>query len=128
MPSNERNENSKERFSEKEVQLNRSTICNNRYEGNFVSANVINLSSSHLFKDEVPLLLEGLKSVTTPKHINKAKIKEEIEVYGKKLKLMWHVQNDDGELDIKPLKKKSKFNPEGDAVIEIYLGRLEEDV
>ena len=60
--------------------VNCATIRNNRYEGKFVSANVINLCSRYLFKDEVSLLSKGLQFVPTPKHTNKAKIKEEIEV------------------------------------------------
>ena len=84
------NESSNELFSEREVQLNSATMRNNRYERKFVSANVINLPSRHLSEDEISLLLKGLKFVPTPKHINKAKIKEEIEVYGRKLRLMWH--------------------------------------
>ena len=65
-------------FLEIELQLNSGTICNNRYDKKFVSANVINLSSRHLSKDEISLFSKGLKFVPTPKHINKAKIKEEI--------------------------------------------------
>ena len=110
-PSNEFNENSNDHSLEKEVQLNSATICNNRYEGKFVSANIINLSSHHLSKDEVSLLSKGLQFVPSPKHITKAKIKEEIEVYGRKLRLMWHFRNDHQEFDVNPFKKKSKFNP-----------------
>ena len=78
-------------MSEREVQLNSATICNNRYEGKSVSTNVINLSRRHLSKDEISLLSKGLKFVPTPKHINKAKKKKkEIEVYGRKLRLMWY--------------------------------------
>ena len=113
---------------EKEVQLNSAAIRNNIYEGKFVSANVINLSSRHLSMDEVSLLSKGLQFVPTPKHINKAKIKEEIEVYGRKLRLMWHFRNDHREFDVNPFKKKSKFNPKGDASIEMYLSRLEEEI
>ena len=49
---------------------------------------LIYLSSRHLSKDEISLLSKGLRFVSTLKHINKAKIKEEIEVYGMKLRLM----------------------------------------
>ena len=49
---------------------------------------LIYLSSRHLSKDEISLLSKGLRFVPTPKHMNKAKIKEEIEVYGMKLRLM----------------------------------------
>ena len=127
-PSNKLNESSNNCPLEKEVQLNSVTIRNNRYEGKFVSANVINLSSRHLSKDEVSVLSKGLQFVPTPKHINKAKIKEEIEVYGRKLRLMWHFRNDHREFDVNPFKKKSKFNPKGDAAIEMYLSRLEEEI
>ena len=99
-PSNKTSESSNELFSEREVQLNSTTIRNNRYEGKFVSANVIKLSSRHLPQDEISLLSKGLKFVPTRKHINKAKIKEGIEVYGRKLRLMWHFCNDDREFEI----------------------------
>ena len=127
-PSNKLNESSNNCPLEKEVQLNSATIRSNRYEGKFVSANVINLSSHHLSKDEISVLSKGIQFVPTPKHINKAKIKEEIEVFGRKLRLMWHFRNDHREFDVNPFKKKSKFNPKGDAAIEMYLSRLEEEI
>ena len=113
LPSNKLNERSNDRSLEKQVQLNCATICNNRYEGNFVNANIINLSSRHLSNDEVSLFSKGLQFVPTPKHINKAKIKEEIEVYGRKLSLMRHFRNDHQEFHVNLFKKKSKFNPKG---------------
>ena len=61
-------------------------------------------------------------------NINKAKIKEEIEFYVGKLRLMWHFRNDRREFDVNPFKKKSKFNPKGCAAIEMYLTRLEEEI
>ena len=67
------NESSNELFSEREVQLNSAAMRNNRYEGKFVNANIINLSSRHLPEDEISLLSKGCKFVPTPKHINKAK-------------------------------------------------------
>ena len=111
--SNKISESSNELFSEREVQLNSATIRNNRYECKFFSPNIINLSSRHLSRDEISLLSKGLKFVPTPKHINKAKIKEEIEVYGRKLRLMWHFRNDHREFNVSSFKKKSKFNPKG---------------
>ena len=41
--------------------------------------------------------------------------------------LMWYFRNDHREFDINPFKKKSKFNPKGDATIEIYLSHLDEE-
>ena len=117
--SNKTRESYNELFLEIKVHVNSATIHNNRYEGKFVSANVINLSSQHS---------KGLKFVATPKHINKAKIKEEIVVYGSELRLMWHFRNDHQEFDVNPVKKKSTFDPKRDAAIEMYLSRLEEEI
>ena len=103
-PCNKFNESSSECFSEKEAQFNNATIRNNRYE-KFVSSNAINLSSRHLSLDEVSLFSKRLKFVSTPKHINKAKIKEEIEICGRKLRLLWHFRNDPSESDINPFQK-----------------------
>ena len=57
---------------------NVATLLDGRYEGKFVSPNVINLSKRHLSKDEISLLSKGLKFIPTPKHTNKALIKEEL--------------------------------------------------
>ena len=108
--SNKLNESSDERYLEKEVRLGSVTIHYGRYEGTFVSANVINLSVRHLSKDKVSLLSKGLKLVPTPKNINKAQIKEEIEVDGRKYRVMWHFRNDHREFDINLLKKKKSQN------------------
>ena len=77
-------------WREREVQLNSATIRNNRYEGKLVS---INVSSRHLSRDEISVLSKGLKFFPTPKQINKVKIKEEIKVYGRNLRLIWHFRN-----------------------------------
>ena len=53
---------------------------------------------------------------------------EEIEVCGRKLRLMWHFWNGHQEFNINPFKKKSKFNPKGDAAREICLSCLEENI
>ena len=80
-------------------------------------------------KEEISLLSKGLKFIPTPKHINKARIKEELETYGRKLRLMWHYRNQEREIIINPFKKKSKFNPKRkDAAIKIYLSPLEEEI
>ena len=82
------------------------TLLDGRCEGKLLNPNVINLSKRHLSKDEFSLLSKGLKFIPTPKHINKACIKEELQTYGRKFRLMWHYCNE--ELD--PFKKESKFN------------------
>ena len=80
-------------------------------------------------KGETSLLSKGLKFIPTPRHINKALIKEELETYGGKLRLMWHYRNEEREIKINPFKKKSKFNRKRkDAAVEIYLSRLEKRI
>ena len=77
---------------------------------------------------KISLLSKRLKFVPTPTSLNKAKIKEELEVFGRKLRLMWYFRNDDRETIINPFQKKSKFNlKRNDASKEIYLSGLEEE-
>ena len=66
-----------------------------RLEGKFVSKNVIDLSRTNLFGSEILLLSKGLKFVPTANKINRAKLKKELEEFGKKLRLMWHFRNDE---------------------------------
>ena len=74
-------------------------------------------------------LSKGLKFVPTPKGVNKAHIKEELETYGRKLRLMQHFRNDARGFSYDPLKKKSKFDPKRkQEAIELYLSRLEEEI
>lgn len=42
-----------------------------------------------------------------PKHTNKAKIKEEIEVHSRNLRLIWHFRNDHRQFDVIPFMKKN---------------------
>ena len=65
-----------------------------RLEGKFVRKNVINLSRRNLSATEISLLSEGLKFVPTANKIDRAKLKTELEEYGRKLRLMWHFRND----------------------------------
>ena len=63
----------------KEV-TNAATLLDGRYQGKFVSPNIVNLSSRILNKAEVSLLSKGLQFVPTPKNISLSKIKEELEI------------------------------------------------
>ena len=83
-----------------------ATLLDGIYQGKFVSPKVINLSKRHLSKAEISHLSKGLKFIPTPKHINKALIKAELETYGRKLRLMWHYRNEKREITINPFKKK----------------------
>ena len=100
-----------------------------RLKGKFVSPNVINLSTRTLSKAEISLLSKDLKSIPTPTSVYKALIKEELECFGRKLRLLWHFRNEESITMSNPFKKKSTFNPKGkDAAFELYLSRLEEKI
>ena len=96
-----------------------------RLEGKFVSKNVINLSRRNLSASEISLLSKGLKFVPTANKIDCAKLKTELEEYGRKLQLMWLFRND--EASFAADRPKPSFNPRNkDVIIETYLSCLEE--
>ena len=96
-----------------------------RLEGKFVSKNVINLSRRNLSASEMSLLSKGLKFVPTANKIVRAKVKTELEEYGRKLWHMWHFRND--EQSFAADRSKSSFNPRNkDVIIETYLSCLEQ--
>ena len=64
---------------------NIATFKGERLEGKFVSINVINLSRRNLSEAEIFLLSKGLKFVPTASKIDIAKLKTELEEYGRKL-------------------------------------------
>ena len=100
---------------------------NGRIKDKFVRKNVVNLSKQKLTKAEMSLSSKGLKFFPTSNHINKAKLKMELEAYGRMLHLKWHFRNDEKEFDRNKFKPKSTFNPRNkNAAIEIYLSSLEE--
>ena len=53
-----------------------------------------NLSQKLLAVSENSLLSKGLKFTPTPDTIEKAKLKNELEVFGRNIRLMWHFRND----------------------------------
>ena len=67
---------------------NSATLVNEKLKGKFISPNVVNLSRRNLTNNEISVLSKGLKFVPTPRVINKALINEELEVYGRKLRLV----------------------------------------
>ena len=108
---------------------NIAEVIDGRLKGKFESPNVINLSTRILSKAEISLLSKGLKFIPTPTSVNKAQIKEELECFGRKLRLLWHFRNEESITISNPFKKESTFNPKGkDATIELYLSRLEEEI
>ena len=67
---------------------NIAEVIDGRLKGKIVNPNVINLSTRILSKAEISLLSKGLKFIPTPTSVNKALIKEELECFGRKLRLL----------------------------------------
>ena len=65
-------------------------LKDNRIERKFVCKTVINLSQRQLTESEILLFSKGLMFVSTPIRIDKAKLNQELEVLGRKFRLMWH--------------------------------------
>ena len=99
---------------------------NSRIEGKFVSDNVINLSKKILIEVQVKVLSKGLKFCPTPKEIDMAKIKEDLENFGRRLRLKWFFRNEEEGFSTNPFKKKSNFNPKQDVVIEQQIMDIQE--
>ena len=99
-----------------------------RLEGKFVSKNVVNLSKKVLTEAEVSVLSKGLKFCPTAKEIDRAKIKEDLEKFGRRLRLKWYYRNEEQEFSTNPFRKKSSFNPKHDAAIEVYLSVIEQQI
>ena len=57
-------------------------------KGKFVGPHVINLFTRILSETKIYLLSKGLKFIPTPTSVNKALIKEELECFGRKLRLL----------------------------------------
>ena len=98
-----------------------------RLEGKFVSKNVMILSRRNLSAPGASLLPKGLKFVPTANRIDRAKLKTELEEYGRKLRLMWYFRNDERSFVVDRFRPKSSFNRRNkDAIIEKHLSCLEE--
>ena len=102
-------------------------MCDGRLKGKFVSKNVINLSEQNLNENEISLLSKGLDFIPTCNKVDVARLKLELEQFGRIIRLKWHFRNDKRDIPINPFKTKSTFNPRNKGTtIEIYLSSLEE--
>ena len=119
--------NSENIEEERNANGNQALLLENRLKGNFVSKNVVNLSKRNLNDVEISLLSKGLNFVPTFNNIDKAKLKMELEAFGRMLRLKWHFRNESKDIHRDMFKPKSKFNPRNkDGAIELYLSSLGE--
>ena len=94
-----------------------------------MSDSVFNLSKRDLSEAEISLLSKGLKFCPTPKGVDKSQIKNDLEQFGRRLRLKWFFRNEEDTYEINPFKPKSTFNPRNvDTSIEVYLSCLEEEL
>ena len=84
----------------------------NRFSGNFVSTNVVNLSRRNLKCSEIYLFSKGLNSVPTSNTIDEAKLKIDFDLGHFKQKFTFHSCNKDAVIEI----------------FEIYMSSLEEKI
>ena len=64
---------------------------------------------------------KGLNFVPIYNNIDKAKLKIELEAFGRMLRLKWHFHNENKDIHCDMFKPKSKFNPhDKDAALELY--------
>ena len=101
--------NSKNIEGETNANGNQAIFVENRLKGNFVSKNVVNLSKRNLNDAEISLLSKGLNFVPTCNNIDKAKLKMELEAFGRMLRLKWHFRNENKDIHRDMFKPKSKF-------------------
>ena len=62
---------------------------NGKLSGSFVSGSVVNLSKKVLSEADINLLSKGLKFSPTPTDINKAELKEDLDVFKRRIRLKW---------------------------------------
>ena len=120
--------NTKEQNSQNEPDYKIPELTSNgRLKSFFVFENVVNLSNRELSRAEVSLLSKGLKFCPTPNSVDKSVVKEDLEKFGRILRLKWHYRNDERTFDPNAFRPKPKFNPsKTDAAIELYLSHTEE--
>ena len=63
-------------------------------KGKFVSENVINLSKRDLSENEISLFSKGLNFIPTCNKVDVARLKLELELFGRMLRLKWHFRDD----------------------------------
>ena len=68
---------------------------NGTLTGRFVSGNVVNLSRKALSAEDISLLSKGLKFSPTPTDIDKAKLKEDLEAFKRRMRLRWYFRDNE---------------------------------
>ena len=83
---------------ERNVNGNQAVLLGNRLKGNFVSKNIVNLSKWSLNDAEISVLSKRLNFAPTCNNIDKAKLKMDLEAFGRLLHLKWHFRNENKDI------------------------------
>ena len=99
-----------------------------RITGRFVSTNVVNLSKKELSEDDVSLLSKGLKFCPTPKEIDKAELRADLEEFKRRIRLKWHFK-DNNKTEKQLFRNRSNWQPpKNNLLLENYLSLVENEV
>ena len=113
-----------------------SNACNTdpatgRIEGKFVSENVFNLSSRNITEAEIKVFKKGLGFVPTPEKINSWQLKNDLEKFGRNIRLRMHLENEvtPNFFESPSLRIPSNWTPYiNDVYLEMYLSEIEEEL
>ena len=90
-----------------------------------IDTDIVNLSKRNLNDAEISLLSKRLNFVSACNKIYKAKVKMELEAFGRMLCSKWHFRNRNKDIHRDMFKPKTEVNPRNkDADIELYLSSL----
>ena len=95
------------------------------------TSTVINLSNVDLTEDEVLLLSRGLTFCPTPRHIDWAQIKADINDFSRRLRIKeFFYDNNNCDLEPNPFRLKSTWCPPAnrEPVLDVYIDSVERDI
>ena len=106
-------------------------LATGRIEGKFVSENVFNLSSRNITEAEIKVFKKGLGFVPTPEKINSWQLKNDLEKFGRNIRLRMHLENEvtPNFFESPSLRIPSNWTPYiNDVYLEMYLSEIEEEL
>ena len=113
-----------------------SNACNTdpatgRIEGKFVSENVFNLSSRNITEAEIKVFKKGLGFVPTPEKINRWQLKNDLEKFGRNVRLRMHFANEvtPNFSESPSFRIPSNWTPYiNDVYLEVYLSEIKDEL
>jgi len=108
------------------------TLENGRLKGYFCSDVVFNLSNKVLTDTEISVLNKGLGFSPTPFSINEHKLRNDFNEFCRRIRCKWYFRGaevTENFSEIPSFRTKSTWNPpKGSASLEVFLGRVEDEL